>query len=93
MEFFFEIGLLAMIRYKTVNLNNPNKIFDNAGAISFLINQQFSKFIIDPVIPFGHNPGSVHRYRSPHRNVLENHMILTRKLILRHKYDLKSDLP
>ena len=50
-----------MIRYKTVNFNNPNKIFDNAGAISFLIDQHFSKFIIDPVIPVGNNPGFAHR--------------------------------
>ena len=60
--FFLEIGLLAMIRYKTVNFNNPNKIFDNAGAISFLVNQHFLKFIIDPVIPVGHNPGFAHRW-------------------------------
>ena len=33
--------LLAVISYKTVNFNNPNKTFYNTGAISFLNSQRF----------------------------------------------------
>ena len=38
--------LLAILCYKTVNFNNPNKTFNNAGAISFLNDQHFWQIII-----------------------------------------------